>query len=55
VISNRVEVTNDQDAIAPMGVLAQNAPFIGLITLAVVSGVLGFMKLRKREYEEEIA
>jgi len=37
-----------------MGVIVQNAPFIGLLALAAVSGALGFMKLRKREYEEDI-
>ena len=53
--NNRVAVTNDRDATVPMGVIMQNAPFIGLMALAVVSGALGVMKLRKREYEEDMA
>jgi len=56
VTGNWVAVTNDRGEIAPMGVIAQNAPFIGLIALAAVSGALGVMKLRKRdEYEEDLA
>ena len=55
VTGNWVAVTNDRGEIAPMGVIAENAPFIGLIALAAVSGALGFMKLRKRdEYEEDL-
>ena len=50
VTGNRVDVTNDQDATAPMGVIVENAPFIGLLALAIVSGVLGVMKLRRKEH-----
>ena len=53
VTGNWVEVTNDQDAVAPMGVFARNAPFIGLMAFAAISGAIGFMKLRKREDEYE--
>ena len=52
---NDVIVTNYRSQPTPMGALVDNAPFIGLISLAVVSGVIGFMKLRKREYEDDMA
>jgi len=55
ITGNHVLVENDRDAEAPMGVIMENAPFIGLMMLAAVSGALGFMKLRKKEYEDDIA
>jgi len=51
---NNVLIVNHLDRAPPMGVLVDNAPFIGLILLAGVSGVIGFVRLRKREYEEDI-
>ena len=51
---NSVLVVNHQDQAPPLGVFVDNAPFVGLIVLAGISGVLGFMRLRKREYEDDI-
>jgi len=49
---NHVLFVNYRNQNPPMGVLVDNAPFIGLIVLAAASGVVGIMRLRKRDEEE---
>jgi len=50
---NFVLVENYRSQLPPMGVFVDNAPFVGLILLACISGVLGFMQLRKAKEEVE--
>jgi len=50
---NNVLVVNHLDQAPPLGVFVNNAPFVGLMVLAGISGVLGFLRLRKPKEEFE--